>query len=97
MVFPIFHLRYAGLYWEDTTKLQYWKAHPRVGRFTLPADAFVFSMHQGYEFNFFVICEGNDPPVYKYVEGGGPPVLVWDSFSACSLWILMREMTLPTQ
>lgn len=50
--------------------------------FTLPADAFVFSMHQGYEFNFFVTSEGNDPPVYQYVEGDGPPVLVWDSFSA---------------
>jgi len=50
--------------------------------FVLPADAFVFSMHQGYEFNFFVISEGNDPPVYQYVEGDGPPVLVWDRFSA---------------
>jgi len=50
--------------------------------FTLPADAFVFSMHQGYEFNFFVLSEGNEPPVYQYVEGDGPPVLVWDSFSA---------------
>ena len=49
--------------------------------FNLPADAFVFSMHQGYEFNFFVLSEGNDPPVYQYVEGDGPPVLVWDSFS----------------
>ncbi|BBH22960.1 hypothetical protein Back11_43050 [Paenibacillus baekrokdamisoli] len=49
--------------------------------FNLPTGAFVFSMHQGYEFNFFVITEGNDPPVYQYVEGDGPPVLVWDSFS----------------
>jgi hypothetical protein len=50
--------------------------------FSLPSDAFVFSMHQGYEFNYFVVSEGNDPPVYQYVEGDGPPVLVWDSFSA---------------
>ncbi|WP_338555114.1 SMI1/KNR4 family protein [Paenibacillus sp. KS-LC4] len=49
--------------------------------FNLPSDAFVFSMHQGYEFNYFVISEGNDPPVYQYVEGDGSPVLVWDSFS----------------
>lgn len=49
--------------------------------FALPKDAFVFSMHQGYEFNFFVLSEGNAPPVYQYVEGEGPPVLVWDSFS----------------
>lgn len=49
--------------------------------FVLPKEAFVFSMHQGYEFNFFVLSEGNAPPVYQYVEGDGPPVLVWDSFS----------------
>lgn len=49
---------------------------------SLPSDAFVFSMHQGYEFNYFVISEGNDPSVYQYIEGDGPPVLVWDSFSA---------------
>lgn len=49
--------------------------------FILPTDAFVFSMHQGYEFNYFVLSEGDDPPVYQYVEGDGSPVLVWDSFS----------------
>lgn len=49
--------------------------------FVLPKDAFVFSMHQGYEFNFLILSEGNAPPVYQYVEGEGPPVLVWDSFS----------------
>ncbi|TMV50639.1 SMI1/KNR4 family protein [Paenibacillus mesophilus] len=49
--------------------------------FNLPSDAFVYSMHQGYEFNYFIVSEGNNPPVYQYVEGDGPPVLVWDSFS----------------
>lgn len=34
-----------------------------------PPDAFVFFMHQGYQFNFFRIAEGNDPPVYYYLEG----------------------------
>lgn len=49
--------------------------------FTLPADAFVFLMHQGYEFDYFIASEGDDPPVYQYVEGNGPPVKVWNSFS----------------
>lgn len=47
----------------------------------LADDAFVFSMHQGYEFTYFNISEGDDPPVYQYVEGNGPPVLAWNSFS----------------
>ncbi|MDK2127018.1 SMI1/KNR4 family protein [Parachitinimonas caeni] len=49
--------------------------------FNLPKEAFVFSMHQGYEFNYFNTSEGDDPPVYQYVEGNGPPVLTWNSFS----------------
>lgn len=48
---------------------------------TLPDDAFVFSMHQGYEFNFFKVTDGDDPPVYQYVEGNGPPYMVWPSLS----------------
>lgn len=47
----------------------------------LADDAFVFSMHQGYEFTYFNTSEGDDPPVYQYVEGNGPPVLTWNSFS----------------
>jgi hypothetical protein len=35
----------------------------------LPPDAFVFFMHQGYQFNFFRVCEGDDPPVYRFYEG----------------------------
>jgi len=30
---------------------------------------FVFFMHQGYQFYFFKLNEGNDPPVYFYEEG----------------------------
>lgn len=47
----------------------------------LPEDAFVFSMHEGYEFTYFSILKGDDPPVHQYVEGNGPPVLTWKSFS----------------
>lgn len=46
----------------------------------LPPHSFVFSMHQGYEFTYFNLTEGA-PPVYQYVEGNGPPVLCWKSFS----------------
>jgi hypothetical protein len=35
---------------------------------TLPEDAFVFWMHQGYQFYFFRCHEGEDPPVYYYLE-----------------------------
>ena len=34
----------------------------------LPEDAFVFFMHQGYHFNFFRTSEGDDPPIYRYLE-----------------------------
>jgi len=30
---------------------------------------FVFFMHQGYQFAFFKLDEGDDPPVYYYHEG----------------------------
>jgi hypothetical protein len=42
---------------------------------------FVFFMHQGYEFTYFNMSAGDDPPIYQYVEGNGPPVLAWNSFS----------------
>ena len=35
----------------------------------LPPDTFVFFMHQGYQFAFFCLSEGDDPPVYYYLEG----------------------------
>lgn len=47
----------------------------------LNENQFVFSMHQGYEFTYFGLMEGDDPPVYQYVEGIGPPVLTWHSLS----------------
>lgn len=35
----------------------------------LPEDVFVFYMHQGYQFSFFRLSEGDDPPTYSYCEG----------------------------
>ncbi len=39
----------------------------------LPEDAFVFFMHQGYQFYFFRFSEGADPPVYYYLEDPEKP------------------------
>ena len=36
----------------------------------LPPTAFVFLMHQGYEFLFFDTAEGGDPEVFRFEEGG---------------------------
>jgi hypothetical protein len=36
---------------------------------SLPDDAIVFLMHQGYVFLFIRASEGDDPPVYHYKEG----------------------------
>ena len=35
----------------------------------IPDDAFVFFMHQGYQFSFFRLSEGDNPPTYSYCEG----------------------------
>ena len=50
--------------------------------FSLPRTLFVFSMHQGYQFDYFDTAEGiDDAPVYQYVEGRGAPLLTWKSLS----------------
>jgi hypothetical protein len=41
--------------------------------FSLPQDAFVFLMHQGYTFLYFLTVPHNpDPPVVHYAEGKSP-------------------------
>jgi hypothetical protein len=35
----------------------------------LPEKAFVFFMHQGYQFAFFILDSGDDPEVFYYYEG----------------------------
>ncbi|OKH17773.1 SMI1/KNR4 family protein [[Limnothrix rosea] IAM M-220] len=42
----------------------------------LPSDAFVFFMHQGYQFSFFKTSEGQDPPIYHYSEGQNNKIFV---------------------
>ncbi len=48
----------------------------------LPDDAFVFFSHQGYQFLFFRLSDGPDPPVFYYLEASGVFRKVAPSFSA---------------
>lgn len=58
-------------FYDDLFQLKEWAflllKENKVG-ISLPNDAFVFSMHQGYQFYFFRLSEGEDPPVYSYDE-----------------------------
>lgn len=49
---------------EDAVELMRHDKFPVI----LPPDAFVFLMHQRYQFGFFRLTEGDDPPVYYYLE-----------------------------
>ena len=60
--------------YEDLPQIQHWAEELlEEDQFPLklPEDAFVYYMHQGYAFNFFCLSEGNDPPVYTYLEDSG--------------------------
>lgn len=46
-----------------------------------PDDAIPFSMHQGYQFLFVRSSEGDDPPVYYYLEQSGQFEVKADEFS----------------
>lgn len=37
----------------------------------LPADALVFYTHQGYQFAYFQLSAGDNPPIFYYGEGEG--------------------------
>lgn len=49
--------------------------------FSLPEEAFVFSMHQGYEFLFFKLNNEDNYAIYQYIEGEGNPKKAWNSFN----------------
>ena len=49
---------------------------------TLPERAFVFAEHQGYQFLFFVLGLGDDPPVMHYLEEDAEFRQVAPSFSS---------------
>lgn len=52
--------------------------------FDIPENAFVFFMHQGYQFSYFHIDTKTDnPSVYHYIEGADyqHPIQIWEHFS----------------
>jgi SMI1-KNR4 cell-wall len=52
-------------------------------QFTLPKKAFVYLMHQGYNFFYFLADQtSEDPAVFAYLEGDPAPVKKSESFSA---------------
>jgi hypothetical protein len=50
--------------------------------FTLRAEDFVFSSHQGYQFLFFDRTAGDDPPVQYFLEGDPGPSEVFARFTS---------------
>lgn len=65
----------SDFYYDELVEMQeiapeILKANPVVNRpefpQKLPDDAFVFWMHQGYQFTFFRTSEGDNPPVHYY-------------------------------
>ena len=53
----------------------------RKSNWSLPPSAFVFSMHQGYQFMFIRLDEGDDPPVYLVTDREPQPKRLSDQFT----------------
>ncbi len=51
--------------------------------FDLPPNAYVFLMHQGYEFFYFLTADKNEnSPIYRYLETKDlTPFMRWDSLA----------------
>jgi hypothetical protein len=61
----------SDCFYEQLKDIQIWAAELlQEDQYTetLPEDAFVFLMHQGYQFFFFRMQESDDPAVYYYLE-----------------------------
>jgi hypothetical protein len=48
---------------------------------TLPDNAFVFFVHQGFACQFFLLDDGDDPSIFQSVVGQGAPNKVYPHFS----------------
>ncbi|MEZ6009901.1 MAG: SMI1/KNR4 family protein [Planctomycetota bacterium] len=63
----------------------------------LPDHAFVFFMHQGYQFSFFLLDGEDDPPIYGFLEGDadlqprGISFSRWLEDVACNAIRLVKE------
>ncbi len=65
-------LRGSDCFFKHLPELQNWSVELlQENNFSefMPEYAFVFLMHQGYQFSFFRLSEGDDPPTYSYCEG----------------------------
>ena len=79
-------LRGSDCFFKHLPQLQEWGVellHENNFAESLPEDAFIFFMHQGYQFSFFRVSEGADPPTYSYCEGTNQTSFIksHDSFS----------------
>lgn len=67
------------------TEIRKWVEELLMGQgnsLTLPPKSFVYSMHQGYQFMYFVADGGsNDPAVFYYLEGEPESVMKFERFS----------------
>ncbi|NJS09059.1 MAG: SMI1/KNR4 family protein [Microcoleus sp. CSU_2_2] len=65
-------LRGSDCFFQHLPQLQEWAIELlQENNFaqSIPEDAFIFFMHQGYQFSFFRLSEGAEPPTYSYCEG----------------------------
>jgi hypothetical protein len=88
------YFRGTDMYFPVIIKLQEWAIEivaENPNKFQLPNDAFVFSMHQGYQFMYFRTNGGDDPKVYYYMEGRDQAECITDSFSAYLLQSALDE------
>lgn len=49
--------------------------------FELPEDAFVFLVHHGYQFLYFCLGQGDDPPVFRFSDADQTANKIADTFS----------------
>ncbi len=63
----------SSAFWDEVFNFQDWGIELLAeNNFKpLPKNAFVFWLHQGYQMAFFLVDEGDNPPVYYFGEGEG--------------------------
>lgn len=64
-------LQGTDIFYKHVPKIQGWAKELLAENgfpVLLPDDAVVFMMHQGYQFMFFRVSEGDNPPIYYYHE-----------------------------
>ena len=61
----------------------------------LPDDIFVFFAHQGYDYMYFLLSEGDDPKVYRLHEAWDAPRQVLPAFSEYLRWMFGTVMEIP--